>query len=156
MQILESTHSDRANGHYTSFKEPRVIQSATSHSSSSSRSKLGNELEKKPSDDNILSLNGSDDDNAKSTIIASSDGLDMSASSETPSNRIRRIEERVGLLTRSTVLDEVNNLKPPGIVSLQEDMKLTDDELLAELRQTRQELLNTYSAYTRAAAALNG
>lgn len=149
-----------ASGHYTSIKGSRIDsvydESDYEFSSSSSRSELGNDRKNPPSNDDILSLNDSDDDDTESTITVSSDGSDMFASSETPANRIRRIEEQLELLIQSTVADEVNNLKPPGAVSLQEDMKLTEDELFAELRQARQELINTYSAYTRVTAALSG
>lgn len=131
-------------------------ESESKFSSSSSRSELRNDLETQPNDNDdsqrtidanyILCLNDPDDD-GKSTTTVSSDLM----------TTLRRIEDHVELLTRATVpVDEVNNLKPPRVVSLREDMDLTEEELLAELPRLRQELLDVYSAYTRVTAALSG
>jgi len=118
------------------------------------------DLQPTTSADDIISLNDSDDD-AGSTITTSPDGPDTFDNSETLRNgsglmtTLGRIERRVGLLTRSMAAD-AESLKPPTIVSLHDDMQLTHEELLTELRRSRQEHLNTYSAYTRAIGALSG
>ena len=148
LQISKSALSDSASR--TKIKGPLV-------NSSSSRSELGNDLANKLSD--ILSL----DDDAKSTVADSSNRSDKSASLEIPANRnysdlIGKIEDRLELISQLTDADElgVNNLEPPRVVSLNEDMELTQDELLSELHRLRQELSNAYSACTKVTAALSG
>lgn len=151
LQISKSTLSDSASR--TNFKGPRV-------NSSSSRSELGNDLANQLND--ILSLDDYDDD-TKSTVADSSDRLDKSASSEIPANcsysdLIGNIEDRLRVLAQSMDPDElgVNNLEPPRDVSLNEDMELTQDEALTEVRRLRQELSNAYLALTKVNAALSG
>ena len=151
LQISKSALSDSASR--TKIKGSLV-------NSSSSRSELGNDLANQLSD--ILSLDDSDND-AKSTVADSSNRSDKSASLEIPANRnysdlIGKIEDRLGLISQLTDADElgVNNLEPPRVVSLYEDMELTQDELLSELHRLRQELSNVYSACTKVTAALSG
>jgi len=130
--------------------------SSSSSSGSESDDLIGNDSSDDDSDNDLNS-----DDNAESTLTDTLQAPDTSELDDHTDGSglmttLGRIEERVGLLTRSMVTDAEVGLKAPQVVSLYEDKQLTQEELLAELRQVRQELSATYNAYTRVTAALSG